>query len=561
LPRTRRLTVMAQDPAVTRPNGQVVMAKVRVPAESLEPGPRGHRVHVIDYDATTDTLYAPRGGDLDVDPYEGVADREALTADPGFHAQNVYAIVMATLAHVERALGRRVRWGFRGRGHQIKVAPHAFSEANAFYSRLDEALMFGYFPGRRGPVFTCLSHDVIAHETTHAILDGLRPRFLEPSSPDQAAFHEGFADVVALLSVFSLPEVVDTALGGGDGVGALVAMNKVTAEQLRTTVLFGLADQMGAELGTVRGHALRESANLAPSTRYLSQAEFELPHRRGEVFSAAMLNSFLQVWTRRLAPLFAGGASHADRSRVVEEGAAAAQHLLTMAVRALDYTPPVDLQFGDYVSALLTADTEAYPDDTRFRYRDAIRQTFALYGIEPAKSARPDGLWKAPSESVRYGRSHFEAMQRDREEVFRFVWENQKALELDAMAYTYVDSVRPCTRVDVDGVTLHEAVCEYVQIANVRASELGGLGIAKPKTMPDATPVTLYGGAALVFDEFGRLKYQVGSHIWSERQSERLEHLWEAGFFHSELQPTPSLAKLHRNRATGHLRRRPQEAW
>jgi hypothetical protein len=29
-----------------------------------------------------------------------------------------------------------------------------------------------------------------------------------------------------------------------------------------------------------------------------------------------------------------------------------------MTIRALDYTPPVDLRFSDYLSALLTADRE-----------------------------------------------------------------------------------------------------------------------------------------------------------------------------------------------------------
>src|SRR6202795_4719337 len=105
-------------------------------------------------------------------------------------------------------MGRRVGWSFDG--HQIQIAPHAFCDANAFYAKEGQGLFFGYFPALAGKrqIFTCLSHEVVAHETTHALLDGLRERYTDPSSPDQAAFHEGFADVVALLSVFSLKNVV-----------------------------------------------------------------------------------------------------------------------------------------------------------------------------------------------------------------------------------------------------------------------------------------------------------------------------------------------------------------
>ncbi|MBK8151394.1 MAG: hypothetical protein IPK58_25170 [Acidobacteria bacterium] len=181
---------------------------------------------------------------------------------------------------VRFALGRRVGWGFDG--HQINVAPHAFADANAFYSKWDRALLFGYFRSAKKPtetIFSCLSHDVVAHETTHAILDGLRSRFSAPSSPEQAGFHEGFSDVVALLSVFSLRDVVRFLLvqnvpsqlrksrsEASDPVSSknpnLIHKDNVSIEKLRESALFGLAKQMGQELSGVRGQALRRSLEL-----------------------------------------------------------------------------------------------------------------------------------------------------------------------------------------------------------------------------------------------------------------------------------------------------------
>src|SRR5262249_27913869 len=132
---TRKLTIIAQNPSV-KDKGKILRAEVEIPVEELEPGPRGYRVHTVDFDSSTGTLYKPlkypplddaAGGD----PFKGASDARLLS-DPSFHAQNAYAIIMRILARFEFALGRRVSWGFYG--HQIKVAPHAFAEANAFYS-------------------------------------------------------------------------------------------------------------------------------------------------------------------------------------------------------------------------------------------------------------------------------------------------------------------------------------------------------------------------------------------------------------------------------------------
>lgn len=66
--RTRSVRIVAQDPSVKRPDGRILTTRVRVPWEPLEAGPAGHRVHVVDYDASSQTLYAPDEiGDEDAD--------------------------------------------------------------------------------------------------------------------------------------------------------------------------------------------------------------------------------------------------------------------------------------------------------------------------------------------------------------------------------------------------------------------------------------------------------------------------------------------------------------
>jgi len=553
-PRTRKMSVIAQDPSVKDPNGRGVLTmSLDVPFERLAPGPQGSRVHVIDYDVSNNTLYKPSREDHETDPYEDVRDRELLESDRNFHARNAYAIVMSTLARFEKALGRRAPFSFPGgglyagaapgRGHVIKVAPHAFLEPNAFYSRRDEGLFFGYFTHEKETVFSCLSHDVIAHETTHCLLDGLRSRFMDPTSADQAAFHEGFADIVAILSVFEHKEVAEAAFKVKPEDGKIKAED-LQPEQLRTTFLTGLADQMGEALTKVRGSPLRNSANLEPAIDYLDRPEFKEEHRRGEVLVAAVLRSFLEVWRSRLLPIGLKEGQPIDRGRVVEEAAEAASHLLTMVIRAIDYAPPVDVHFSDFLSALLTADREIYPEDSKYNYRKILLETFESYGI---KRPTDDGMWDPPETSLRC--NHFDSLQRDPDEAFRFIWENHDKLNLNSDAYTYVPSVRPCIRVDVDGFILRETLVEYVQILDLKAGELPS-EVKKPESMPDSEDVRLYGGGVLVFDEFGSLKFHVGSGVASKKQSERIEYRWERGTFHQRMN-IRRFANLHRMRILG----------
>jgi hypothetical protein len=438
-----------------------------------------------------------------------------------------------------------VSWSFGG--HQLKVAPHAFADANAFYSKEDESLLFGYFadpkrirerkrpsPGN-GIVFTCLSHDVVAHETTHALVDGLRKRYTDPSSPDQGAFHEGISDVIALLSVFALKEVT---------LALLQKERQFTPESLRKTALFKMAEEMGSAVSQVRGSTLRHSVELRPNADWRSNPEYAEPHRRGEILVAAMLNAMIHIWAERIAGLKQDQQGRVDLDRVVEEGQRAADYLLTMSIRALDYCPPVHLEFGDYLSALLTADREIRPDDSTFHFREHLRRSFKSYDIVPTSPGESSeaGIWlsaeREAHDGISYDRVHFEPMQRDRDEVFRFVWENRRTLGLKDDAYTEVQSVRPCVRVGDDGFVLRETVAEYVQILRRIPRELARMRIPlpEPSLLPDDVEVFMYGGGTLVFDEYGRLKYHIHNRLEKQgkitvRQIARLQYLAERGYF------------------------------
>jgi len=590
---TRKMTVIAQDPGVRRDN-KIVTSTIDVPAEDLRVGPMGYRVQVVDFDATRRVFHGSHDLPMSVgkEPKSWREGQPAIQRDFRFHAQNTYALVMRTLARFEFALGRRIPWAFKT--HQLKVAPHGMADANAFYSPEVEGLVFGYFDGVSGEkVFTCLSHDIVVHETTHALLDALRERYMDPSTPDQAAFHEGFSDVVALLSVFAQPEVVEHLLIGRRQKRAkelFVTRGELAPEALASSALFGLADQMGAELEGVRGQPLRQSAALKADPKLKDTDEFKEPHRRGELFVAAVMQGFIKAWSHYALGAGLGGQKRFPVRRIARAGADVADLLATMWIRAVDYMPPVHLEFGDALSAALTADFEVRPDDSRYELRKHMRDSFGAFGFAPA-SNRPDGtgMWRQPPPGLKYDRVRFEALKTDKDEVFRFIWDNRepKLLNLRDGAYTQVLSVQPSIRIGVDGFVVRETVAQYYQVARLTPDEMRDVGIKPPREYlrsladaakaitkeaatngdgQDETPVPaadvdeleakttpLYGGGVVIFDEYGRVKYFVENDVFGKKQNARLEYLWKEGLLvpgekSARLRAT-RLSTLHRLRA------------
>jgi hypothetical protein len=237
-------------------------------------------------------------------------------------------------------------------------------------------------------VYSCLAHDIVAHETTHAILDGMHRRFSTASNPDVLALHEGFADIVALMQHFTMREVLEDQIAHTRG--------DLTGESL----LGSLAVQFGHAIGG-RG-ALRDAigkfdektgqwTRLTPDPA--SYQKVMAPHERGALLVAAVFDAFLAIYQRRTADLlriYTGGtgilptgAIHPDLvRRLAGEAAKSANHVLNMCIRALDYIPPVDVTFGDYLRGIITADYDLVRDDD-LNYRVAFVEAFRKHGIYP----------------------------------------------------------------------------------------------------------------------------------------------------------------------------------
>jgi len=273
--------------------------------------------------------------------------------------------------------------------------------------------MFGYFraadvnQGNNLPgqcVFTCLSHDIIAHEVTHAITHRLRKYSLEPTNHDVLAFHEAFSDIVAIFQHFSFPEILRQAIQDNQG-------------DLRSnTVLIKLAQQFGYATG--QGDALRSAVDK-PDPRILNYT-LE-PHDRGSILVRAVFDAFFRTYQARIQDLLRlasggtgqlpRGALHPDLvNRLASEANSIALATLRMCIRAFDYLPPVDVTFGDYLRSLVTADFELNPSDPN-GLRLAMIEAFRERGIYP------EGVNSLSEDALRWPR--FEESQEDMEKVMQ----------------------------------------------------------------------------------------------------------------------------------------------
>src|ERR671933_167050 len=224
-------------------------------------------------------------------PWELLA-RQGLTpsdGDPRFRHQMVYAVAMQTIRNFERALGRPVHWPPVGEGDErvyrrrLNLYPHHSSSTPAYYDRL-KGLCFGYFEAdEKSPfpgtvVFTCLSRDVIAHELTHALLEGMNIQVGSGGDYDAVlAFHQGFSTIVPFFQHFRSGDVLRHQISAVRGDLRGRSLLGVVAPQLAEAQ--GSQDGVSNVFGTTDEHGSWQPRKPDPKL----YAEAENPYERGGV--------------------------------------------------------------------------------------------------------------------------------------------------------------------------------------------------------------------------------------------------------------------------------------
>jgi len=548
-PLYRPLRIYTVDPSVSRLEGSV--ATVNVAYEPLEPGPVGKLFSVDTSDGQLGVRY--RQADLEDRKVLMADGYEPSPSDPRFHHQMVYAVCSNVYSTFKTALGRNLGWGF-GNGKtpaRLVLRPHFQLGKNACYEngRNRGELRFGYFPAIERPtnrtmpggyVFTCLSHDIIVHEVTHALLDGLRAHFIVPTNADVIAFHEAFADLVAIFQHFSYPEVV------------LTAIRRCKGSLQHANLLTELASQFGhttGHNGPLRSAVEKDTGHPA---RYQDSLE---AHQLGSVLVSAVFDAFVQVYqrkTERFVRLATGGSgrlppgelSHDLQNVLADRASKLASQFLSICIRAIDYCPPVGMTFGDYLRAMITADYDLVPDDP-WDYRGALIDAFWRRDIYPrsANHLSQDALlWRRPRlelppvpgldfAALRFSGDPANAAGLDelyrqacmlghyvtrpgRTEEFGLVANGDARLDGDTVGLPCVESIRSARRAGPNGQIVFDLVAEITQERHVRASAEG-------------PAFTYYGGSTVILGPTGDIRYVVLKSVVGAGRLERRRAFFE----------------------------------
>jgi hypothetical protein len=354
-----RVLIWKQDPSVS----EIGARKAFLPGLVVE-GPRDARV----------TNGVP--GIAPVSP-NAFGDYIQTPGTDQFDAVHSFAVVRETLTMYQRAMAVGSnpaplpwQWNSSSNSDPLQVFPHGLPDTmNAFYSRSQKAVKFGDFiPGNNSNrLYTCRSLDIVAHETGHAILDGLKPNWILANSPPQTGgLHESFGDLTAIF----------LALSQLDQVEAVITQTKANLHD--KTFLSDLAEQFGLALG--RPNGLRNADNDLK----LSDAGTEV-HAISQVFTGALYDILADIFAFERKP------GVRDDALTLHQ---VAEYLRSLLLRSLIAAPATAATYADVANQMLNI---ASADGKPQAYRNFIRNRFTVREVvvspTPLTVDMAENLW------------------------------------------------------------------------------------------------------------------------------------------------------------------------
>jgi hypothetical protein len=327
----------------------------------------------------------------------------------------------------------------------------------------------------------------------------------------------------------------------------LAALRRSRGDPRGAALLVDIGRQFGhTTAGGEGARSLRTAFDVgaASGTPRRYDADLE-PHDLGSVLVEAVFAAFAAVFDRKTeryrllatngtGVLPAGEIPSVLAEVLADEASQLASQFLNICVRAVDYCPPVDIEFGEYLRALITADRDVVRDD-RWGYRELLIGAFRERDIYPRGVrflAEEALLWGGPRRpltavpELSFAELRFRGdpgrtagrpeLRRQACALGRLVTRAEHLETFGLMPAgrcagglterPCVESIRASRRVGPDGQVVFDLVAEVTQ----------------RRVVADATGrLAFYGGATVILDPEGQVRFVVSKRVGNEERLAR----------------------------------------
>lgn len=154
-----------------------------------------------------------------------------------YRAANIHVAIATSINQIQ-SMVRRSRppihkWAGTS---NLEIVPDNGKMLNAYYNRRGLYFFHEKDPITKKVIYTGDSTDIVTHELGHALLDAMRPDFWSVQALEIWAFHEAFADIVAMLHLMQFDEAMLKALEETNGT--MKTSNNISrlAEEMGITI-------------------------------------------------------------------------------------------------------------------------------------------------------------------------------------------------------------------------------------------------------------------------------------------------------------------------------------